>query len=285
MALDQVHRMVRRRPIFSTPSRRRRMRVGIVVALFLGFVALAWAWAFQRGPSTAGSDLPVLAADPQPTREKPTNPGGMQVPDIDPLAFDSGRSPPRVENILPAPEKPLPQPVAETMATAPVPPSAPAATADSPPAVVAPPQKPVQTTQSDNAAPTKQVADVSPPSPPQSNPVIDVVQGPAVVAPPKPKPVVAREEAKPKPMAVAPGGYRLQLASLRSTADARATEERLRRTYGDVLGAVNFSIVPVNLGDRGTYYRVIAGPMSEGSASHICDSLRGRGAACLLAKP
>lgn len=281
MALDQVHRMVRRRPIFSTPSRRRRMRVGIVVGLFLGFVALAWAWAFQRGPSTAGSDVPVLAADPQPTREKPMNAGGMQVPDIDPLAFDSGRSPPRVENILPAPEKPLPQPIAE----APAPPSAPAATAGSQPAVSGPPQKPIQSAQADSAAPPlKQVADASPP-PPSSNPVLDVVQRPAVAPPPKPKPAVAREEAKPKPMAVTPGGYRLQLASLRSTADARATEERLRRTYGDVLGAVNFSIVPVNLGDRGTYYRVIAGPMSEGSASHICDSLRGRGAACLLAKP
>lgn len=284
MALEQVLRG-RRRPIFATPSRRRRMRVAIVVGLFLGFVALAWAWAFQRGPSTAGSEIPVLAADPQPTREKPADPGGMKVADIDPLAYDSGRSPPRVENILPAPETPLPQPGAVTQAAAAPLPPAPAPTAAPIAATDAPPAQPVQAAQADTVAPMKQVVEAPRSAPPSSNPAVTVVQTPAAAPPPKPRPVVAREEAKPKPMAVAPGDYRLQLASLRSAADARATEERLRRLYGDMLGAVNFSVVSVNLGERGTYYRVMAGPMSQGSASQLCDSLRQRGAACLLARP
>ncbi len=285
MALDQV-RIGRRRPIFTMSSRRRRMRVGIVVGLFLGFVALAWAWAFQRGPSTPGSDVPKLTADAQPTREKPADPGGMKVADIDPLAYDSGRSPPHVENILPAPEKPLPQPVAQTQTMAAPPTPAPAAASDAPSVTTsAPPPNAVQAAQATTAAPPiKPVADRLPP-PSSASPAASVAPKPGAALPLKPKPVAAREEPKPKPPAIAPGGYRLQLASLRSAADARTTEERLRRTYGDVLGGVNLSVVPVNLGDRGTYYRVMAGPMSQGSAAQLCDSLRQRGAACLLAKP
>ncbi|MGH6980025.1 MAG: hypothetical protein ACREFC_02355, partial [Stellaceae bacterium] len=87
MALDQAHRYGHRRPRFVTPSRRRRMRVWMVAGLFMGFVALAWAWAFQRGPGDGGSDVRVLVADAQPTREKPSDPGGLKVPDIDPLQY------------------------------------------------------------------------------------------------------------------------------------------------------------------------------------------------------
>lgn len=286
MALEQVYRGARRRSFYSTPSRRRRTRVLIVAGLLMGFVALAWAWAFQRGPSAgSGPDVPLLAADPQPTRERPTDPGGMKVADIDPLSYDSGRSPPKIESILPAPEKPLPQPEVEQHAmVAPQPPTDAAPQAASPP----PPKADQMADATPPALPPVKVAPEPAPSAPHAAPPSTMVTRQAeVVAPskPKPKPIVAREEAKSKPMAVAPGGYRLQLASLHSAADARMTEERLRRNYGDVLGAVNFTVVPVNLGDRGTYYRVMTGPMSQGSASQICDSLRQRGAACILAKP
>ncbi len=153
MALDQVHRIGgHRRSRFSTPSGRRRLRVGIVVGLFLGFVGLAWAWAFQRGPGEAGSDVPVLVADRQSTREKPADEGGMKVPDIDPLSYDAGRSPPRIESILPAPEKPLPQPAPEQHAAV-----APAAPSD-----VAPPSS-VKVAEDAAGPPVKLVPDVEPP--------------------------------------------------------------------------------------------------------------------------
>jgi hypothetical protein len=274
MALDQAHRYAHRR-IFATPSRRRRARAWVVVGLFLGFVALAWAWAFQRGPIESGSDVPVLTAGPLPTREKPSDPGGMKVADIDPLSYDSGRSPPRIENILPGPEKPLPQPVpdrhaatgtaaltaANAVATAPL------KSADQ---TGAPPQ---------NAVPAQTM--------PAINPVTAAVAipPPAASAQPSPKRPADRDEAKRKPMTQGVGGYRLQLASLRSSGDAREVEAKLKRSYGDVLGSVNFAIVPVNLGDRGFYYRVMAGPMSQNSAMQICDALRDRGAACIVARP
>jgi cell division septation protein DedD len=274
MALDHAHRYGHRR-MFATPSRRRRMRGWVVVGLFLGFVALAWAWAFQRGPSRSGSDVPILTAGPQPTREKPTDPGGLKVADIDPLSYDSGRSPPRIENILPAPEKPLPQPVAEqhpaTGTSAPVAASAVAAT-------------PVKVEDQRAAAPQNPAAAQAPPA---INPVTAAVASAASAGSPLStvKRPTDRDEAKRKPMTQTAGGYRLQLASLRSTGDAREVEAKLKRSYGDVLGSLSFSIVPVNLGDRGLYYRVMAGPMSQSSASQTCGALRERGAACIIARP
>jgi len=276
MAFDQAHRFGHRR-IFARPSRRRRVRAWLVAGLFLGFVALTWAWAFQRGPNQGGSDVPVLTAGSKATREKPSDPGGMKVADIDPLSYDSGRSPPRIENILPEPEKPLPQPVPErhaaTGAAAPLA----NAVATAPPGIAGPP------------AAARPSPDPAPALPLTRKPVTS----PITAALPSPAPAARaqhgsrrpadRVETKRKP--ANPGGYRLQLASLRSSRDAAAVEARLKRSYGDVLGLVGFSIVPVNFGDRGFYYRVMAGPMSQNSAAQLCDTLRRRGAACLVARP
>jgi hypothetical protein len=267
------------------------MRIWVVVAIFLGFVAVTWAWAFHRGPSAGGSDVPVLAAGDQPTREKPTDPGGMKVADIDPLAYDSGRAPPRVENILPAPETPLPQPAPE-----------PKPVAAAPPPAVAPSQPSQMTSQT--AALPRPATDAAPPAQPIAPATVAAAEPPPIITaepvptPPaakpmqkakpmvKAKPAALHEEAKPpaKPADTGPGGYRVQLASFRSQADARAAEGKFRRIYGSALSAVGFSVVPVELGDRGTYYRIIVGPMKQGAATQLCDTLRQHGAACLLAK-
>jgi hypothetical protein len=269
------------------------MRVLIVVGLFLGFVAVAWAWAFHRGPEADGGGVPLLSADSQPTREKPTDPGGMKVVDIDPLSYDSGRAPPKIENILPAPEKPMappppPAPAPKAAAPATMPsttaatavPTAPAATSNAPTArsvaakTGAQARRPVA--QSEQPAPKVAVAPmawaIAPPS--------------AKPQPPKMRPVALREEPKPepRPAPVAAGNYRVQLASLRSAADAHGSAAKLRSRFGDVLGAVGFDVVTVDLPGRGTYYRVMTGPMSQGAAARICDTLRERGAACLLAR-
>lgn len=275
MALDQVHRYGRR-PRFSTPSRRRRMRAWIAAGLCMGFVAVVWAWAFQRGPGESGADVPLLTAG-QTTREKPGDPGGMKVSDIDPLQYDSGRTAPRVENILPGPDKPLPHPAPEQRAAA-----TPATPSDTAPPPASPTSaQPAQTADAVPVGPPlKLVPDMSSSA---AKPAAAVMPAPAAKPEPKPAAVPKRPEAK--PMAVSPGGYRLQLASLKSAADAHKVGDKLKHNYGDVLGAVNFSVVQVNLGERGAYFRVMAGPMSQSSASQICDALKQRGAACILAKP
>jgi cell division septation protein DedD len=290
MSVDRIHQhhVGERRPRLSHPPRRHRRRVWIVVGLFLGFVGLAWAWAFQRGPSHAGSDVPVLAAGNQPTREKPADPGGLKVADIDPLAYDSGRAPPKVENILPAPETPLPQPKPDPKPVAAAPPAPPAAAA---------PAKAVQTAaiaaNAAAAAPAQPAAAMVAAATPSATPAAAETRPPAPAAKPplRLKAAAFHEEAKPprekdaaKSFETGADGYRVQLASLHSSTDAHMAEAKLRRSYGAVLSGIGVSIVPVDLGGRGTYYRIMAGPMKQGAASHLCAALRQRGAACLLAR-
>jgi hypothetical protein len=189
-----------------------------------------------------------------------------------------------VENILPAPDKPLPQPAPDRQVAAVSPPAA----TDS-----AETDNDANSQVAEDAAvgqPVRLVPEPPQPKPIQARPVNSIARLPVAKPLPKPKPVALHEEAKPRPAETrvketGGSGYRLQLASLRSDGDARAVEGRLRRSYGDLLGAVGFSVVQVNLGERGTYYRVMAGPMGQGTASQLCDSLRQRGAACILAKP
>lgn len=284
MALEQVHRFGHRRPRFSTPSRRRRTRAWIAAGLCMGFVALVWAWAFQRGPGEGGADVPLLTAD-QPTREKPGDPGGMKVSDIDPLQYDSGRTAPRVENILPGPDKPLPQPVPEQRAA-----TVPAAPSDAQTPMAPPAAAPIQTADASVSAgpPLKLVPDIAPPA---VKPAAIAAPAPMVKpqgkqpAKPETKSAATPKQPEERAMTVSPGGYRVQLASLKSAADAHKVSDKLKRSYGEVLGAVSLSVMQVNLGDRGTYFRVMAGPMSQNSASQVCDALKQRGAACILARP
>ena len=70
---------------------------------FLGIYREMTDWA-------APADVPVLHADPQPTRHRPDNPGGMDIPGQGTMVLDGGHGEPKSEQLLPPPEAPLPRP-------------------------------------------------------------------------------------------------------------------------------------------------------------------------------
>jgi len=297
MFLGGTYKPSNRQRIFSRP-RRKPGRGWIVAAVFAAFVGLAWLWAFQRGPDSAPAVVPVLRADNTPMRKKPDDPGGLKVLDIDPLADDSGRAAPRVERLLPPPETPLPRPSTEALAATTIPPNAAAAAVPPNAAAAAPIMMPIadrtvgppvqlvpQNSKDGNssaggnatpAATTKPVPSAPPPS-----------TGSAAKPSPAPTPAAAETVAKPAPSAASSGdkGYRIQLASVRSEASAKATWDQLRHEHGEILGSLPFAAVSVDLGDRGTFYRVMAGPLSQDAAIKACDELKRRGAACILVRP
>jgi hypothetical protein len=99
------------------PPRSRRGRITLLVFLLalslLAFVGLRAYRAHQLDLLVA--EVPLLRADPSPTRERPADPGGMEVPHRDKLIFQSleeGPSEPVVERLLPPPEEPLRRPEA-----------------------------------------------------------------------------------------------------------------------------------------------------------------------------
>lgn len=90
---------------------------GKAVKIFLSVTVIAGiaaaAWYFVGDSKTAGDDIPVVRADTSQIKEKPNDPGGMAVPNRDKTVYDRVgdlNSEPKLERLLPHPEKPLEKP-------------------------------------------------------------------------------------------------------------------------------------------------------------------------------
>jgi hypothetical protein len=115
---------------------------------------------------------------------------------------------------------------------------------------------------------------------------------PAAASPPAAQPslmspqqiaALARPAAKPAAQAAPGDGVRIQLASLRTPEAARDEWARLKRGNEDLLGALRAVAVRADLGERGVYYRVEAGPVADKSAAiRLCRALKERDLECRL---
>ncbi len=266
--------------------------VGIVA--FAGTIIVSY-----RGSDRASSDgPPLLTADPSPTKSRPDQPGGMDVPHQDKLVYErlhERGNHPTVERLLPPPEVPLPRPVVTpTMPSLPplpaaplvgqLPPPPPGATSTVPrdaidatamsappvpPAAAPTPAKPASTAKPQTAppaaapvavkpAPTVQQTATLPPPKAATPSVQQAAQPPAAKPPAAPLPaptpapaVAAKPAAAPAPppaaqpaagqpakpaLAGGSGAWRIQLASVRSEAEAAAEWKRIAGRHPEALG-------------------------------------------------
>jgi cell division septation protein DedD len=234
---------------------RRRLRGPLLILAVMTLSAGGLWVAYQNSQTRAPGDVPVIQADLGTTKTRPQQPGGMAIPDQDKLVYNQGKGPPQVEKLLPPPEAPLPLPrpvpSAEAASEAPAAPAVPVT-----PAVPAPAQPPTAPAAAAPTAPAPAVAAVLPPSTP---------------APPAPATAT---------------GYRLQLGALRSEEAARQEWAKLKKAHGDLLGALNAAWPRADLGERGTYYRIQAGPIGDAAAAeHLCGELKRRNVGCILVRP
>ena len=80
-------------------------------------------------------------------------------------------------------------------------------------------------------------------------------------------------------------GYLVQLSSQRSEEQARAAFNGLKRRYPSLLGGFEPNIQRADLGDRGIYYRVRVGPMSDqAGATQVCEQLKSSGGSCFVTR-
>jgi cell division protein FtsN len=229
----------------------------LVLAAFAGVVYLAYTQGVQRG--RADAPRAVASDTGQPGNSTPYK--GLKIYEQPAPANDDGADedtapPPPSETVKPppavaaqaAPTRMTPPPATATNPTA----AAPSETATKPPqplVVAAPKPKPAQ----------------APPA--ASAPVIPPGNGPVATA-----------------LAEASDSYVLQIVAYKSQDEASASWKSYQAKH-PMLGGYESDVKKVDLGDKGTWYRLrVEGFASKDAASALCSKLKADGGDCLLAK-
>ncbi len=299
--------------------------IAAALVVILGSSGVAW-FAYNKGFYRASDQLaPLVQAQTGATKRRPEQPGGLEIPNQDKLVFERlapGENGDRVERLLPPPEEPLAKPeplpvvVAEPAAEtetpggiagaiidslanpAAEPQVAPEQVAEAPPPVETPPV---------TAPKTESLLAEAPPPPPVPEPAKAEVKpktesllaasdpkpsapAPQIAAPPAP-PETPQVAAIPnpateiKPAAPPSSAWRIQLASLNSDKGAKTEWQRLQGRHQELLQNLQLNVQRADL-DRGTFYRIQAGPLADrAAAQRLCASLKQRQQDCLVVSP
>jgi len=225
------------------------------IGIFAGFL---WYSYNQSADKTSGGTPPTIEADAGPSKVKPETPGGMDVPHQDKTVYnriDSGAKETEPENLLPMPDKPLSKPKE--------------------------PDIPALSDLFDNTAPAL-------PGSKDEQPVVVDLRTPKTDTPvksdriPKPSdkqiPVTA-----PDPTS---GKFLVQVGAFRDRSSADVGWARMRKRNADLLASLEPNILRADLGAKGVYYRLRAGPLGDkAAADSLCNSLKERKIGCLVVKP
>lgn len=261
---------------------RRALIMGLVLLAFAAFGALIWyAYATSQSPVAAG-EAPLIQADTSPTRIRPEQPGGLEVPYQDRLvlrSIDPDAPAPVVEQLLPPPEQPMEIPEPPAPVAAPVP--APVAT---PNPAISPASPPAEDDLQLAVRPRGQAT----PPPAETAPEEAAVETPSAPVPqpePPAPPVEAAPAAGPAPVTQpAQGGVHIQMAAVRTEEAARGEWARLQGQFPDLLGGLQLRVQEADLGERGIFYRVQAGPLDEARAEQVCGGLKAQNTDCILVR-
>ena len=241
----------------------------LAMAVFAGGLWFAYhEGARHAGAGPGGDGIPLIRADRSPDKVKPDDPGGMKIPNQNASIFSEKPGVPNIERLLPPAEKPLPRP--------------------EPTAVAAPSSAPLRATAPHLAAPRAAAQQAALPPPP------------AIAAPAAPRneakterhneprrnePPAAGPTERQETYAALGGKVQVRLGSLRSPEAARAEWHRLQHETPDLLSRLHAVAVRTDLGDKGIYYRIEAGPFSDAAAAErLCSALKQRNFGCLLAR-
>ncbi len=245
------------------------LTVMVSIAAIASFGSVVW-WAHNQDVKAGGRGLEplVVQAPATPSRIKPENAGGLVPPNQDKEVFNRiapGAVPSQPEKLLPTAETPKLPPAGLPAPAAPKPPEV----------IAAKTPTPVQPT-GPGAGPT--------PAPSAAATSLATAQ-PAVATTPAPTEAGPSIASLIEGMSGPTGGWRVQIAAVKSEDVAKSTWARLQSAHGDVLANLRMQAVRVDLGDKGVWYRVQAGPLDEKQAQSVCGTLKGRRADCVTVPP
>lgn len=228
----------------------------IVFVVVVFFVGLIW-YSYPKDGSQ--KNVPLIRADKSPYKVEPEDPGGMDIPFQDSTIFDTSRDgQTRQERLLPPPEQPIPKDKLFAGLNADV-------SDEAEEAIVA----------------LESQKEVEEPK------VVEKVLTELKEEKPAPqtKPLQIKQEAKPAPVEIKPtlsGDYRVQLGSLGSQSDAESEWKRLQGMFSE-LKPLKLTVQKADLGAKGIYYRVQAGPLNKAEAQTLCQVIvKKRPGGCLV---
>jgi hypothetical protein len=237
--------------------------------------------------------VPLIKAEAGAIKTRPERPGGLDVPNRDKLIYGRlEKDPPKstTETLLPRPEVPLPprakpKPAPKAGKEPPAPKTPPAPTTLGASGEKAPPAAGLPLVALAKRKPAPTLPPAAPPLPraEQKKP------GKAVVAAIKPPPAAPPPPAPSPPageVAAPADGFLIQIAALRSAQAAREEWRRLSAKHNEILGGLKLVLVRADLGAKGIYFRLRAGPFrTRETAKDACLSLAERKIGCLVIRP
>jgi cell division protein FtsN len=117
---------------------------------------------------------------------------------------------------------------------------------------------------------------------PAMKPAAAPVSGPATGAP---RQLAAVSRAPALPPSAAGSAYLLQIGAYKSQADAEGAWKTYKARHAALLSGYSDNIQQVQLGEKGTWYRLRIGGLSDREvATALCDRLKADGGACILGR-
>lgn len=277
-------------------ERKREFAIVSVSAAVILLGLVVWG-SYPDEQGNGSASVPIVRADAGNYKSAPDNPGGMEIPYRDSTVFSSlgnkatGSS---TENILAEDTTEQPVPRSQLFAGLNTE-EAPATTAQQPRGEVedveaAMVEKPaiVETPATNKDL----VAEAIGSAPAQDKLAAAPVTKPAPVesVPEKAAATVAKTEpaagaASAAKSVVTPGGYYIQVGSVRSEAGVAGEWKKIQAKFPAQLNTLKYRTQEANLGAKGMFHRIQAGPMSKESADKICGEMKAKAAgACLVTK-
>jgi hypothetical protein len=256
-------------PMPQSMSRLLKMIIGVAVITVITLIT--WAvWPDSSGKSD--ESIPIVRADSGDFKVEPEDRGGMPIPNKDSTIFEAmepaASQEKKVESLLEDTEQPLKKEevfVGGGMAENPI------------EDVSVPPSETIVPNQEKEVVEKSVVSKKSPAvvEEKKEDKKIDVI---ATL-----KKDAGTDKPKPKEKSVAKGNTFIQLASVKSDADAKEKWSQLKSKYAS-LQSLNLRVSRADLGAKGVFYRVQAGSMSLDAASSICSKIKSAGGDCLVVK-
>lgn len=262
--------------------------VGPKAAFFVVLIALSFmvgvVWKLYVGGSApSGQEVPIIRADSNPFKVTPDDPGGMEIPHKDSTIFSSlsDDNEGGVENLLAEEDSEEPMPRSQLFAglnTAEETSEDTARLSD----MTEEAEEVVGGLVDDGV---EAIVDVAPtpimPEPATADLTEVVKEEAPKIEEPKIEPVVA-----PKPVITPTAGdYYIQLGSVKSADGAEGEWKKLQAKYSAILSGYSHRVESADLGAKGTFYRIQAGPVSKDTAVSACEAIKKIDAnGCLLKK-